>query len=595
MEKKYPFKFLDSYNQHDTAIFFGRDEEVAALYEMVFQNSILLVYGGSGTGKTSLIQCGLAGKFKSYDWQALMIRRGSDINASLENTLVNAGGNELDEDDLADSDTSIKLSSLLKLIKGVYLTNFKPIYLIFDQFEELYVLGTRAEQEKFIASVKEILKTEQPVKMIFSIREEYLGHLYEFEKEVPQLLRKKLRVEPMTFDKVTDILKGINNFKLSNVSFKPEEINVISQGIIDRIRGNKKTLFIQLPYLQVFLDKLYIETTKDETRKADALITAETLKRIGDIGDVLRNFLEEQVASISKKLSTPSNIITSETIWKILSPFSTLEGTKEPISKKDLGERLPEMDKSLLNQSVESFVTSRILNYSENANLYELAHDSLALRIAEKRSDEEISLLEVRRLIKNQVSLNAEAREPFTEKQINFIEPFLGKLKLGQEELSLIEDSRRAVAKLKNKKRTRMQITFAGMAVAIAVMTYLTIKASNAERIAEKSLAEVEKTYKDLVIEKEKVAVQTKKTEEALLSFHFKEFESLERYAVDLINGGVCPPKDRFWDPINNIINTYSDTTIKNIFIKRTQSLRQLKLEYIKDHPNTTALKNCDF
>jgi hypothetical protein len=79
------------------------------------------------------------------------------------------------------------------LIKGVYLNSFKPIYLIFDQFEELYILGTKDEQEKFIESVKEILKAEQPVKMIFSIREEYLGHLFEFEKEVPQLLRKKTK------------------------------------------------------------------------------------------------------------------------------------------------------------------------------------------------------------------------------------------------------------------------------------------------------------------------------------------------------------------------------------------------------------------
>ena len=82
--KKYPFKFLDAYNQNDTEIFFGRDEEIKVLYEMVFQNSILLVYGASGTGKTSLIQCGLAGKFKSYDWLALTVRRGSDMNASLK-------------------------------------------------------------------------------------------------------------------------------------------------------------------------------------------------------------------------------------------------------------------------------------------------------------------------------------------------------------------------------------------------------------------------------------------------------------------------------------------------------------------------------
>src|SRR5437763_1902376 len=90
--KRYPFKFLDAYSMEDTDIFFGRDEEIEILYEMVFQTSILLIYGASGTGKTSLIQCGLASKFQSHDWLALTIRRGSNINAAFEKALADAGG-----------------------------------------------------------------------------------------------------------------------------------------------------------------------------------------------------------------------------------------------------------------------------------------------------------------------------------------------------------------------------------------------------------------------------------------------------------------------------------------------------------------------
>src|SRR3954452_2180372 len=96
--KKYPFKFLDAYSREDTGIFFGRDEEIDALYEMIFQSSILLIYGASGTGKTSLIQCGLASKFQSHDWLALTIRRGNNINIALEKALADAGGNGIVEE-----------------------------------------------------------------------------------------------------------------------------------------------------------------------------------------------------------------------------------------------------------------------------------------------------------------------------------------------------------------------------------------------------------------------------------------------------------------------------------------------------------------
>jgi Cdc6-like AAA superfamily ATPase len=53
MQKKYPFKYLDAYTREDKDFYFGRDEEVKQLYEMTFQSDLLLVYGASGTGKTS--------------------------------------------------------------------------------------------------------------------------------------------------------------------------------------------------------------------------------------------------------------------------------------------------------------------------------------------------------------------------------------------------------------------------------------------------------------------------------------------------------------------------------------------------------------
>ena len=89
--KKYPFKFLDAYTRADRDIFFGREEEIEELYRMVFQTDMILIYGASGTGKTSLIQCGLASKFQPYEWLALSIRRGENISKSLEKALENSG------------------------------------------------------------------------------------------------------------------------------------------------------------------------------------------------------------------------------------------------------------------------------------------------------------------------------------------------------------------------------------------------------------------------------------------------------------------------------------------------------------------------
>ncbi len=86
---KSPFKFLDAYTRRDSKHFFGRDEEIEKLYKMVFETPLVLVYGLSGTGKTSLVQCGLASKFDGPDWFPFFIRRNNDINQSLHDEIDN--------------------------------------------------------------------------------------------------------------------------------------------------------------------------------------------------------------------------------------------------------------------------------------------------------------------------------------------------------------------------------------------------------------------------------------------------------------------------------------------------------------------------
>ena len=145
MGKKYPFKFLDSYKKEDKDFFFGRKTEIDALYKMIFKTKILVVYGTSGTGKTSLIQCGLANKFNSYDWLSLYIRRGTNIVSALDKTLCQESDGMFSYDE--GSKNGIK--DLSAKIEAVYKASFRPIYLIFDQFEELYVLGSKSEQKQF--------------------------------------------------------------------------------------------------------------------------------------------------------------------------------------------------------------------------------------------------------------------------------------------------------------------------------------------------------------------------------------------------------------------------------------------------------------
>ena len=63
-----PFKFLDAYSKDDKNIFFGREKETEEIYEKLFKSNLLLIYGASGTGKTSILNCGIANSFQESDW-----------------------------------------------------------------------------------------------------------------------------------------------------------------------------------------------------------------------------------------------------------------------------------------------------------------------------------------------------------------------------------------------------------------------------------------------------------------------------------------------------------------------------------------------
>lgn len=523
--QKYPFKFLDSYGREDASIFFGRKDETKELYEMVFQSSVVLVFGASGTGKTSLINCGLASEFQPHDWLELMVRRGANINDSLVSALEKAGGKidpSVDDkkwvdvwEDGSDKE-ALELTPISKSIRAVYQKSFRPIYLIFDQFEELFILGSSTEQEQFIETVKGILTSGQPVKLIFSIREEYLGYLFEFERAIPQLLQKKLRVEPMTLKKVKQVIIGAATVEGSTISIKKGEEDAVAESIFQKIIGDKKSLTIQLPFLQVFLDKLYLNITGDKKREKPAEFTLEKVNQMGQIGDILINFLEEQVAEISGELKENYPELNPELTWKIISPFATLEGTKDPITKKELYDRIPDLDRQLINDVVEAFSNSRLLRYNENTDTYEISHDSLAKPIAEKRSVEETTQLEIKRLIKSQIGVKQEARAYFTEKQLSYIEPFLSKVKLSEEERNWIAKSKENLKQekqkeakqkyddlVKSKKSKLLKIAVGVFVVIAGLFIFLAIKAQESALMArqEKLKADSEKENAEMANE----------------------------------------------------------------------------------------------
>jgi len=426
-----PFKFLDSYTKEDQEIFFGRDKEIEELHYKIFESNLLVVYGSSGTGKTSLIQCGLASKFNDADWMPIIIRRGNNINDSLKRSLQSIALTPLKKNNRLPQD-----------IRSIYLDHFKPMIILFDQFEELFIFGTEEEMDELLINLKACLEANLSCRFIFVLRGEYLENITRFEDLIPEFFNNRMRIERMTRKNAVHAISGpaaLFNISVSD-DFPSMVLEKLSQG-----KGS-----VELTYLQVYLDKLYKKAVAKDPLRVE--FNELLLQQSGRIDDVLAEFLEEQIA----KTTSP------EQAMAILKAFVSNEGTKRQMNVKDVQDFTLAMGKKISSEEIEKyirqFVDLRILKDKDENEKYEFRHDALAKKIFDQVSYSEKELIEVRQFIINRYNDFKKRGDFLQEQDISYILPYENKMFLNPEQKEFVYKSIK-VSRLK-KRRVRNTIIF---------------------------------------------------------------------------------------------------------------------------------------
>lgn len=437
--KRSPFKFLDSYQEEDADIFFGREKETEQLYAALSGVKHLLVYGPSGAGKTSLIECGLRNQFSDADWFALTIRRQNNILHSfyrLVNGLLEDKALELDPE------TGLPANSkegFKDAVGGLFSEYYRPVYLLFDQFEELLILGSKEEKEAFFIQLNELIRFGLPCRVILSMREEFIGHLSEFEHLCPSIFQHRFRLEKMRKTNVQAVLLGILDADYYADYFDVKEPELLAEAILEHLPD--QSLEIELTHVQVFLNELW-ERAAAKNPNGLPVLEKGLIRDEDNLETVLAQFLKKQLKELDEKFGKDIPL-------ELLACMISSQNTKLLLSQKELADNLASNDVHLkegntiqeLLKELEKYRIVRIQESTNTENKYEIAHDLLALLVGQNLTD----AIKLRDKASDIYKVYLEKKGLLSQDDLDFLRPYKAYKAYPPALLELIEKSERAI------------------------------------------------------------------------------------------------------------------------------------------------------
>ncbi|HLP59584.1 MAG TPA: caspase family protein, partial [Candidatus Deferrimicrobium sp.] len=333
---KNPYKGLESYEEGDADLFYGREQVIKDLLEKVERNKLVVVTGASGTGKSSVVKAGLLPELRRQGYYIPPVIRPGKLSVdSLENVFL--------ESDHCSDDKTI---------------------LVIDQLEELITQVKEDERNRCIRDLKKLLEADHNnrFKIILTVRADFEPHFKVSELE-PYWPDARYPVPPLTAGELREII--INPTVQVVMEFEPPEL---VYRIIDEVIQAPGAL----PLLSFTLSELYRSYIR--SRRTNRTLNEEDYKKLGGVSGALNTRADDFYKTLDQAQQ--------DTLRKIMRRMVSIEGS-EPARKKISKDELTfsqreenERVEIIIDQLVEERL---VIKENGNNNQYyvEPAHDAL--------------------------------------------------------------------------------------------------------------------------------------------------------------------------------------------------------------------------
>jgi tetratricopeptide (TPR) repeat protein len=306
-----------SFRHEDSASFFGRDREVSELQSLVVAHRVVLLYSQSGVGKSSLLNARLIPSLEEQGFDVLPIVRvgglpvqvaTDSVNPYVRNTLLGWSAS----DKTSQSRERQSLAEFLRARRAARPDTVDVPYLaVFDQFEELFTRSPahRDAKAEFFRQMAEALagnpesgqEADPLLRILVSIREEYLGQLDPVCELIPGRFRTRYRLERLGETAALAAVTG--PLARTPVRFAP--------GVAERLVANLMEVRVEAPaggaeickgdsvepvQLQVVCQSMWRDLPSGVLT-----ITDEHLQKSADVDRVLSDFYERAVERAARQ------------------------------------------------------------------------------------------------------------------------------------------------------------------------------------------------------------------------------------------------------------------------------------------------------
>jgi WD40 repeat protein/energy-coupling factor transporter ATP-binding protein EcfA2 len=230
-----PFPGLRPFREDEEHLFFGRENQIDAMVNKLADTRFLAVVGTSGSGKSSLVNCGLRPALRQglmsragTAWRMAQFRPGSDPIGAMARAVAQDGvlfrEHATEGPSLAEIvETTLRMSKLglIDIYEMAPLDEGVNLLVVVDQFEELFRYrqleavgrgGNQRISEEAAAFVNLLLEVKQqetcPIFVVLTMRSDFLGDCAQFPGLAEAINPGQYLVPRMTRDERRAAIEG---------------------------------------------------------------------------------------------------------------------------------------------------------------------------------------------------------------------------------------------------------------------------------------------------------------------------------------------------------------------------------------------------